>query len=57
MQKQDPVNYFKTGLRLTRYKPAEGTGTFCAVFIETDDNNGKALRIEPIRTGGVFAAG
>ncbi len=32
--------------------PAEGPATVCGVFVETDDATGRALRIEPVRTGG-----
>jgi hypothetical protein len=35
-----------------KLSPAEGPGTFCAVFVETDDATGLARRIEPIRLGG-----
>jgi len=54
MEKQDPINYFKTGLRHNRYKPADGVGTLCAAFIEIDETTGKALRIEPIKLGGIL---
>jgi metallophosphoesterase (TIGR00282 family) len=54
MQAQDPVNYFRTGLRLNRYKPAENEATVCGVFVETDDTSGKAMRIEPFKLGGVL---
>jgi len=35
--------------------PAEGPATVCGVFVETDDATGRALRIEPVRTGGRLA--
>jgi 2',3'-cyclic-nucleotide 2'-phosphodiesterase len=35
--------------------PAEGEATVCGVFVETDDVNGKARRIEPVRIGGRLA--
>lgn len=37
------------GERLT---PAEGEGTMCGVFVETDDATGRARHIEPVRLGG-----
>jgi len=37
------------GERLT---PAEGEATLCGVLCETDDADGKALRIAPVRLGG-----
>lgn len=38
-----------------RLSPAEGPGTLCAVFVETDDATGLAKRIEPVRVGGRLA--
>jgi len=38
-----------------RLSPAEGEGTLCAVFVETDDATGLAKRIAPIRQGGRLA--
>ena len=38
-----------------RLSPAEGEGTLCAVFVETDDATGLAKRISPIRQGGRLA--
>ncbi len=32
--------------------PAEGPATICGVFVETDDADGHATRIEPVRVGG-----
>ncbi len=40
------------GERLT---PAEGPGTLCAVFVETDDSTGLARRIAPVRLGARLA--
>lgn len=49
-----PMNYFRTGLRVERFKPAEGEGTLSGVFIETDDGTGLAKTVTPIRRGGVL---
>jgi metallophosphoesterase (TIGR00282 family) len=38
-----------------RLSPAEGPGTLCAVFVETDDATGLAKRVEPLRLGGRLA--
>lgn len=54
-EKTTPMNYFRTGLKLERYKPAEGPGTLCGVLIETDDKTGLAVTVTPIKIGGVFA--
>lgn len=50
--KEEPLRRFTTHIRGGRYKPAEGPGTLCGVFVETDDKTGLAVRIEPIRVGG-----
>ncbi|MTJ80135.1 MAG: YmdB family metallophosphoesterase [Telmatospirillum sp.] len=38
-----------------RLSPAEGPGTFCGVFVETDDATGLARRVDPVRLGGRLA--
>ncbi|HYH39024.1 MAG TPA: TIGR00282 family metallophosphoesterase [Azospirillum sp.] len=35
-----------------RLSPAEGEGTVCGCYVETDDRTGLATRIEPLRLGG-----
>ena len=43
---------FQTQLPGERYQPALGEGTLCGTFVETDDQTGLAIRIDPIRVGG-----
>ncbi|MCD6034885.1 MAG: metallophosphoesterase [Rickettsiales bacterium] len=38
-----------------RMVPAQGEGTLCGTFVETDDKTGLAKRIEPVRVGGRLA--
>ena len=38
-----------------RLSPAEGPGTLCGVFVETDDKTGLAVSIAPLRLGGKLA--
>ena len=52
MKKEGSVKRFATRLPTERMGPAEGEGTACGVFIETDNKTGLAVRIEPIRIGG-----
>lgn len=52
VEKDVPINNFRTGLRLGRFSPAGGEATLCGAVIETDDNTGKAVSITPIRIGG-----
>ncbi len=39
-----------------RLQPAEGSGTLCGVYIETDDRTGLCREIKPIRLGGHLIA-
>jgi len=52
MQKESAVARFVTKLPSERLRAADGEGTLCAVFVETDDVTGLARRIEPVRLGG-----
>lgn len=52
MQKENSIARFATQLPGARYQPAEGEGTLCGVYVETDDATGLARRVEPIRVGG-----
>jgi len=55
MQKQGAVARVVTKLPGERLRAADGEGTLCAVFVETDDATGLARRIEPVRLGGRLA--
>jgi len=51
-QKEEPLRRFTTRISGGRYRPAEGPATVCGVYVETDNDTGLALRVEPIRVGG-----
>ncbi len=55
MQKETAVARFVTKVPGERLKAADGEGTLCAVFVETDDATGLARRVEPVRLGGRLA--
>ena len=55
MDKAISVRRFATRLPGDRNAAADGDGTACGVFVETDDRTGLAVRIEPIRLGGRLA--
>ena len=55
MQKEGAVARFVTKLPGERLRAADGEGTLCAVYVETDDASGLARRIEPVRLGGRLA--
>ena len=47
MDKESPIHGFTKGYRLEgRFIPANGKGKICGVFIESNDKNGLAYRIE-----------
>ena len=52
MKKGPLVQRAATRLPTERKSPAEGPATMCGVYIESDDNTGLAVRVEPIRVGG-----
>lgn len=52
MDKEEPLNRFLRKIPQGRFTPAEGEATLCAIFVETDDATGLALRAEPVRLGG-----
>jgi metallophosphoesterase (TIGR00282 family) len=52
MKKEPAVARFVTKLPGERLTPAEGPGTLCGVFVETDDATGLARRSAPVRVGG-----
>lgn len=52
MQKEEPIRRFTTKMNGGRFQPADGEGTVCGVFVETDDTTGLAKRLSPVRIGG-----
>ncbi len=55
MKKGPAITKFTRKIPGERLSPAEGVGTLCAVFVETDDATGLARRIAPVRQGGRLA--
>ncbi len=55
MVKETAIARFTSKMPTGRLAPAEGDGTLCGVYIETDDKTGLAGRIEPVRLGGRLA--
>lgn len=52
MRKDAAVARFVRKVPGERLAPADGEGTMCGVFVETDDATGKAVRVAPVRLGG-----
>ena len=51
MKKEAPIDRFRRKMPGERLGPADGKGTLCAVYVETDDATGLAKRIEAVRVG------
>lgn len=54
MEKLEPMKRFITGMISSRFEPAGGPATLSGVFVETDDKTGRALRVVPVRQGGLL---
>lgn len=51
MKKDVPILRFTRKMPTNRLSPAEGEGTLCGVFLETDDSTGLAKHFSPLRLG------
>lgn len=56
MTKEPAIARFLRKMPGERLQVAEGAGTLCAVFVETDDASGLATRVSPVRLGGRLMA-
>jgi metallophosphoesterase (TIGR00282 family) len=52
MVKEVPIQRFVNPEAKGRLEPAKEEATLCGVFVETDDETGLAVRVEPVRLGG-----
>jgi metallophosphoesterase (TIGR00282 family) len=52
MAKEEPISRFVRRIPSSRFEPATGKGTLCAVAVETDEATGLARRIGAVRLGG-----
>jgi calcineurin-like phosphoesterase len=55
MQKSASIARFIRKMRTEPMAAAEGEATLCAVYVETDDANGLARYVAPLRLGGGLA--
>lgn len=55
MQVDAAVDRFVSKMRGAKLEPATGEGTFCGVFVQSDDKTGLATQIAPVRRGGRLA--
>src|SRR5262245_52199458 len=54
MIKDEPLNRFLRKLPGAKFEASLGPATFCALAVETDDVTGLALKVGPVRLGGVL---
>src|SRR5262245_32060291 len=52
MVKDEPLNRFLRKIPSSRFEPALGPATLCALALETDDTTGLARRVGAVRLGG-----
>jgi len=54
MTKEEPLTRFIRKLPSSKFEPASGPATLCAIAAETDDTTGLAARVAPVRLGGIL---
>ncbi|MBT0956189.1 YmdB family metallophosphoesterase [Alphaproteobacteria bacterium KMM 3653] len=55
MEPAEPLRRFVTGMPKGRFTPAGGEATISGLYVETDNQTGRAKRIEMVRRGGRLA--
>jgi calcineurin-like phosphoesterase len=55
MNKAEPLQRFVRRIPSAKFEPASGPATLCAFAVETDDATGLAVRVAPVRLGGLLA--
>ena len=54
MNKDEPLNRFLRKIPGSKFEPANGPATLCALAVETDDTSGLALKVGAVRLGGIL---
>jgi metallophosphoesterase (TIGR00282 family) len=54
MAKDEPLNRFLRKIPGSKFEPASGPATLCAIAVETDDASGLAKKIGAVRLGGAL---
>ena len=52
MDKEEPLRRFTRKISMSRFEPASGAATLCALAVEIDERTGLATRLAPVRLGG-----
>ena len=54
MNKDEPLNRFLRKIPGSKFEPANGPATLCALAVETDNASGLALKVGAVRLGGIL---
>jgi calcineurin-like phosphoesterase len=54
MVKDEPLNRFLRKIPGSKFEPATGVATLCAIAVETNDKTGLATKVGAVRLGGVL---
>jgi calcineurin-like phosphoesterase len=54
MDKDEPLHRFLHRISTSKFETANGPGTLSALAVETDDASGLAIRVGPVRLGGIL---
>ena len=54
MAKDEPILRFLRRISSSRFEPATGAATLCAVAVETDAATGLAVKVGAVRVGGIL---
>jgi metallophosphoesterase (TIGR00282 family) len=54
MNKEEPIRRFQTKIPSARFEPSAGPATVSGIAVETDDATVLALKLAPVRIGGVL---
>ena len=54
MNKDEPLNRFLRKIPGSKFEPANGPATLCALAVETDDASGLASKVGAVRLGGIL---
>ena len=54
MNKDEPLNRFLRKIPGSKFEPANGLATLCALAVETDEASGLALKVGAVRLGGIL---
>ncbi|MGH6663624.1 MAG: metallophosphoesterase, partial [Pseudolabrys sp.] len=52
--KDEPLNRFLRKISSSKFEPANGAATMCAIAVETDDASGLAVKVGAVRLGGIL---